>query len=77
MRAAHIVATGGHLAAYTVIARSRAAGRLPARGSRVLSVHSPLPELVERHRWILHPSVTEKWTTARCVRGRRRLADVV
>ncbi|MEU2281859.1 phenylacetate--CoA ligase family protein [Streptomyces sp. NPDC013178] len=52
-RSAHIVATGGHLAAYSVIVRTRAAGRLPARGSRVLSVHSPLLELVDqlnRHR---------------------------
>ncbi|MFF9864644.1 phenylacetate--CoA ligase family protein [Streptomyces sp. NPDC013953] len=48
MRSAHIVATSGHLAAYAVIARSRAAGRLPARGSRVLSAHSPLPELVNQ-----------------------------
>ncbi|MGP4087213.1 phenylacetate--CoA ligase family protein [Streptomyces sp. KR55] len=48
MRAAHIVATSGHLAAYTVIARSRAAGRLYARGSRVLSVHRPLSELVDQ-----------------------------
>jgi phenylacetate-coenzyme A ligase PaaK-like adenylate-forming protein len=48
MRSAHIVATGGHQAAYTVIVRSRAAGRLSARGSRVLSVHSPLPELVDQ-----------------------------
>ncbi|MFH8804226.1 phenylacetate--CoA ligase family protein [Streptomyces sp. NPDC017936] len=47
-RSAHIVATGGHLAAYSVIIRTRAAGRLPARGSRVLSVHSPLPELVDQ-----------------------------
>ncbi|WP_149182822.1 phenylacetate--CoA ligase family protein [Streptomyces sp. TRM49041] len=48
MRSAHIVATGGHLAAYTVIVRSRTAGRLPAGGRRVLSVHSPLPELVDQ-----------------------------
>ncbi|MFI9152573.1 phenylacetate--CoA ligase family protein [Streptomyces sp. NPDC053367] len=45
-RTAHIVATSGHLAAYAVIARSRAAGRLHTRGSRVLSAHSPLPDLV-------------------------------
>lgn len=48
MRSAHVVATSGHLAAYAVIARSRAVGRLHARGSRVLSVHSPLPELVDQ-----------------------------
>ncbi|GAA4324314.1 hypothetical protein GCM10023086_50660 [Streptomyces venetus] len=48
VRSAHIVATGGHLAAHAVLVRSRAAGRLPARGSRVLSVHSPLPEVVEQ-----------------------------
>ncbi|MGW0701158.1 phenylacetate--CoA ligase family protein [Streptomyces sp. NPDC002867] len=48
VRSAHIVATNGHLAAYAVIARSRKAGRLTARGSLVLSAHSPLPELVDR-----------------------------
>ncbi|MEJ8672810.1 hypothetical protein WKI71_44050 [Streptomyces sp. MS1.AVA.1] len=48
IRSAHIVATSGHLAAYAVIARSRAAGRLSTRGSRVLSTHSPLPELVDQ-----------------------------
>ncbi|MFI9825068.1 phenylacetate--CoA ligase family protein [Streptomyces sp. NPDC052013] len=48
MRSAHIVATSGHLAAYAVIARSRAAGRLSTRSSRVLSAHSPLPELVDQ-----------------------------
>ncbi|MET9764885.1 phenylacetate--CoA ligase family protein [Streptomyces sp. NPDC006372] len=47
VRSAHIVATGGHLAAYAVLVRSRAAGRLPARGGRVLSVHRPLSELVD------------------------------
>ncbi|MFE9773366.1 phenylacetate--CoA ligase family protein [Streptomyces sp. NPDC005931] len=47
MRSAHIVATSGHLAAHAVLARSRAAGRLPARHSHVLSVHSPLPDLVD------------------------------
>ncbi|MGW7284746.1 phenylacetate--CoA ligase family protein [Streptomyces sp. NPDC054847] len=48
MRTAHVVATNGHLAANAVIARSRASGRLHARGSRVLSVHSPLPDLVDQ-----------------------------
>ncbi|MFF8973521.1 phenylacetate--CoA ligase family protein [Streptomyces sp. NPDC014995] len=48
VRSAHIVATGGHLAAYSVIVRTGATGRLPSRDSRVLSVHSPLPELVDR-----------------------------
>ncbi|MFJ8942630.1 phenylacetate--CoA ligase family protein [Streptomyces sp. NPDC102395] len=48
MRSAHIVATSGHLAAYAVIARSRAAGRLSTRGIRVMSAHSPLPELVDQ-----------------------------
>ncbi|MFI1702596.1 phenylacetate--CoA ligase family protein [Streptomyces bobili] len=47
-RSVHIVATSGHLAAYAVIARSRAAGRLHARGSRALSAHSPLPDLVDQ-----------------------------
>lgn len=56
MRSVHVVATSGHLAAHAVIARSRAAGRLYARAGRVLSVHSPLPELVDqlnRHRPVL------------------------
>jgi phenylacetate-CoA ligase len=48
LRASHVVATGGHLAAYAVLTRGRAAARGYARGSRVLSVHSPLPELVDQ-----------------------------
>lgn len=48
VRSAHIVATGGHLAAYSVVVRTGATGRLPSRDSLVLSVHSPLPELVDR-----------------------------
>ncbi|MGP3950010.1 phenylacetate--CoA ligase family protein [Streptomyces sp. 7N604] len=47
-RSAHVIATGGHLAAYAVTIRRHKARRLQARGSRVFSVHSPLPELVDQ-----------------------------
>ncbi|MCC3650616.1 phenylacetate--CoA ligase family protein [Streptomyces sp. S07_1.15] len=48
LRSAHVIATGGHLAAYAVNTRLRATGRRQVRISRVFSVHSPLPELVEQ-----------------------------
>ncbi|MGP3999402.1 phenylacetate--CoA ligase family protein [Streptomyces sp. 8N706] len=48
LRSAHVIATGGHLAAYAVITRLRTSGRHHARRSRVFSVHTPLPELVDQ-----------------------------
>jgi hypothetical protein len=65
MQSAHIVATSGHLAAYAVIARSRVTGRQSTRGSRVLSAHNPLPNLVDQ---------TSSIGAARCP-GRLRHCD--
>ncbi|MDH2389227.1 phenylacetate--CoA ligase family protein [Streptomyces sp. HNM0663] len=45
---AHVIATGGHLAANAVITRMHADGRRHATAGRVFSAHTPLPELVEQ-----------------------------